>query len=158
MPATIRLLGLGNEILGDDALGILIARQAEESFPPEEVEVVSSSESGLHLLDHVLDVERLIVVDTIQTRGAEPGTVYVVKEEDVPVPAGADSLHRIGLFETLALARGLGLRTAEDVTVIAVEAADCLTVGGEMHPAVKAAVPRVMGAIGELVAAANPSA
>jgi hydrogenase maturation protease len=151
MQSAVRLLGLGNEILGDDALGILIARQAEQSFPPEEVEVVSSSESGLHLLDHVVDVERLIVVDTIQTRGAEPGTVYVVKEGDMPVAAGADSLHRMGLFDTLALARRLGLRTAEDVTIIAVEAADCLTVGGEMHPAVAAAMPRVMGAIREMV-------
>lgn len=134
-----RLLGLGNEILGDDAFGILVARAV--SLPG--LEVVTSSVSGLHLLDHILDCDRLIVVDTIQTRRAEPGTLQVLKEEDLPA-ARADCPHGMGLFDALALARSLGLEAPAEVVIIAVEAADCLTVGAPMHSAVAAAIPRAV--------------
>lgn len=142
MAAPIRLLGLGNEILGDDAFGILVARDVGSVVSPDEVEVATSSESGLHLLDYILDCARLIVVDTIHTGRADPGTIYVLREEDLPA-ARASCPHGVGLFDALALARKLGLPTPEEVTIIAAEAADCLTVGGAMHPAVRAAVPKV---------------
>jgi hydrogenase maturation protease len=142
VPAHTRVLGLGNEILGDDAFGILAAREVARAVSPDQVEVATSSESGLHLLDQILDCTRLIVVDTIHTGRAEPGTVYVLREEDLPA-ARADCPHGVGLFDALALARTLGLSAPGEVTIFAVEAADCLTVGGTMHPAVYAAIPRV---------------
>jgi hydrogenase maturation protease len=140
--ARTRLLGLGNEILGDDAFGILVARHVGSVVSPDEMEVATSSESGLHLLDSILDCGRLIVVDTIHTGRAEPGTVYVLREQDLPA-ARADCPHGVGLFDALALARKLELPTPAEVTIIAVEAADCLTVGGTMHPAVRASISRV---------------
>jgi hydrogenase maturation protease len=146
MAAPIRVLGLGNEILGDDAFGILVARQVGGVVSPDEVEVATSSESGLHLLDYILDCGRLIVVDTIQTGRSEPGTIYVLREQDLPA-ARADCPHGVGLFDALALARQLDLPTPEEVTIIAVEAADCLTVGGTMHPSVRAAIPKVLDLI-----------
>src|ERR1035438_2103763 len=42
--ATVRLLGLGNEILADDAFGIHVAREVQRRFPGQ-VEVVCSSAS-----------------------------------------------------------------------------------------------------------------
>jgi hydrogenase maturation protease len=131
-----RLLGLGNEILGDDAFGILAARTVTRP----DIEVVTSSASGLHLLDEILDCDRLIVVDTIQTGRAEPGTVHVLKEEDLPA-ARADCPHGMGLFDALSLARRLGLAAPAEVILIAVEAADCTTVGAPLHPALAAALP-----------------
>ena len=113
-----RLLGLGNDILADDALGILVAHEIERLALPG-LEVATSSESGLSLLDHIQEVDRLIVIDSIQTGRAEPGTIHVVREEDVAGPPGG-SPHFIGLFETLALGRALGLRVPAEVTIIAV--------------------------------------
>lgn len=146
----VRVLGLGNEILSDDAFGILAARRIGEMYP--QVDVVCTPESGFHLLDAVLGASRLIVVDTIQTRRAEPGTVYEVRENGLPFEPGG-SPHRIGLFETLALARSLELPAPDDVTVVAVEAADCLTVGGPMDPRVEAAMPQVLGAVSAIIEA-----
>ncbi|MGE5648473.1 MAG: hydrogenase maturation protease [Acidobacteriota bacterium] len=141
--APTRLLGLGNEILGDDAFGILVAREAGALVSPDEMEVATSSESGLHLLDHILDCRRLIIVDTIQTGRGAPGSIYRLREEDLPA-ARADCPHGVGLFDALALARKLDLPTPDEVEIIAVEAADCHTIGGAMHPAVRAAIPKVL--------------
>ncbi len=153
MPCSVRVLGLGNEILGDDAVGILAARRVAECFPPEEVDVVSSSESGLHLLDQLVDVSRLIVIDSVQTGHDAPGTIYVVREEDVRSAPGSTP-HGTGLFDTLALARTLGFRVPREVTILGIETADCLTLGGEMHPAVAAAIPEALERVQSMIGVA----
>jgi len=49
----VRLLGLGNEILADDAFGILAAREVARRFQGQ-IEVVQSSSAGYDLMDHLL--------------------------------------------------------------------------------------------------------
>ncbi len=149
-----RILGLGNEILADDAFGILVAREAERRFPGQ-VEAVCSSSSGFALLDDVVGAQRLLVVDTIQTVGAEPGSIRVFTSERFQ-PAAAVGPHFMGLFETLAAARELGMDAPEEVLIIAVEAADCITVGGPMHPKVRTAIPEVVELIGRLLGSGWP--
>jgi len=148
---SIRVLGLGNEILGDDALGIRVAREAEARFGSQ-VEVVCSSQAGFHGMDDLLSVSRLLVVDSIQTGAAKPGTVYMLDEHAIPPAAGPGS-HSSGIFEVLAVARRLGLPVPAECVIVAVEATDCTTVGGSMHPDVEAAIPAVMELIGQFVTA-----
>jgi hydrogenase maturation protease len=144
-----RLLGLGNEILADDAFGILAAREAEKLFGTK-LEVMTSSETGFNLLDKLLGASRLLVVDTILTGAAAPGTIFELDESRVcPVPGG--SPHFIGLFEVLAAARKLEMWVPGKVTILAVEAADCTSVGGAMHPAVAAAIPLITERVGVLL-------
>lgn len=163
-----RVLCLGNDLIADDALGIVAARElcrrlaaagspvpAGPSFDsaatvrafdhPQAgtVEVVESALTGMYLLEAVVGASRLIVVDTVVTGSAEPGTVAVLGEEDFTTAPGG-SPHYVGLFEALELARGLGLDVPADVIIVAVEAGDHLTVGGEMTAPVGAAVPVVV--------------
>jgi hydrogenase maturation protease len=144
-----RLLCLGNDILADDAMGIRVAERLREHLP-KTVDVVSSMESGLRLLDHLVGVPRVIVIDTVQTGNAPPGTVYTLREGDIEYTPGS-SAHYIGLFETLALGRGLDLPVARELVIIAVEASDCLTIGGGMTQAVANAIPEVIRLAEELV-------
>src|SRR3989304_2380520 len=141
-----RVLCLGNPLLADDAFGAAVAAALPGCVPPE-VEVVRSEGTGFGLLDDLLDASRLIVVDTVQTETAEPGTVYCVREGDLRAAPGP-SPHYVGLFEMLALARTLHLPAPQGGGILAVEAPDCTTVGGAMHPAIRAVVPVVV----ELVA------
>jgi hydrogenase maturation protease len=143
---SVRVLGLGNEILADDAFGICAANEVERRFG-RVAEVVASSEAGFNLLDLLLDASRLLVVDTILTGEARPGTMHVY-DADHWLPATGLSPHFTGLFEVLATAKELGLPVPRHVTVIAVEAADCFTVGGAMHADVQAAIPAVVDWIG----------
>jgi hydrogenase maturation protease len=143
------LLGLGNELLADDAFGILVAREAQARFG-DRVEVVTSSAAGFHLLDHLLGTPRLLVVDTVLSGKAEPGTIRLLAGKDLrPVPVV--SPHFLGLFDVLAVARKLGMAAPSEVAIIAVEAADCATVGGAMHPAVEAAIPEAVRLVGEFL-------
>lgn len=144
--ARVRLLGLGNELLADDAFGILVAREAAGRFP--DLEVVTTSESGLALLDYLSGVSRLLIVDTIQTGRGEPGTLYSFDAAELrAAPAGAP--HGAGLREVLDLAGALGLSRPDEIRILAVEAADCVTLGGPMHPAVEAAMAAALEWIAE---------
>lgn len=144
-----RILCLGNDLLADDSLGGLVAEQLRKHLPPS-LEVVYTPNTGFSLLDNMMDAQRLVVIDTVLTGGAAPGTVFVLKEQElVSVPGG--SPHYTGLFETLALARMLQLPVPDEVVIVAVEAADCTTIGGDMHPAVESAVPEVVEVVRKLI-------
>ncbi|MGA8866992.1 MAG: hydrogenase maturation protease [Candidatus Sulfotelmatobacter sp.] len=146
---TVRVLCLGNELLSDDSLGNIVAEHIRQ-FAPTDVEVISTPESGFHLLDYVLDISRLVVVDTVVTGTCPPGTIYAFHDHELKaVPGG--SPHYVGLYETVALARQLGLPVAEEVILLAVEAADYPTLGGVMHPAVLAAIPTLINMVRDMV-------
>ena len=149
LPVAIRVLCLGNDLLADDSLGIVFAEQFRQ-IAPSDIEVISTPESGFHLLDYVLNIQRLVVVDTVLTGAASPGTIYAFHEHELKAVPGA-SPHYVGLNETLALARQLGLKVADEVIFLAVEAYDCTTLGGEMHPAVAAAIPRLLTMVQEMM-------
>jgi hydrogenase maturation protease len=118
-----------------------VAEQLRLRLP--ELDVCESSASGFDLLDATLGCSRLIVVDIMQSGNAAPGTISVFREQDVQtVPGG--SPHYVGLFEALRLGKALNLDVPATVTILAVEPADCRTLGGEMHPRVRAAVAEVL--------------
>lgn len=149
---TVRVLCLGNELFADDSLGNSVAEHIREFAPPD-VEVISTPESGFHLLDYVLNIRRLVVVDTVVTGTSPPGTIYAFQDHELKAVQGG-SPHYVGLYETLALARQLGLPVAEEVVFLAVEAADRSTLGGVMHSAVLAAIPRLTTLVRDMLRAA----
>lgn len=136
----MRILCLGNELLGDDAAGVVVAGQLRQLLP-DGFDVDTTNDSGLDLLDHVVDTRALVVVDAVQT-GAAPGTVHLLEADDLPTVCGA-SPHYVGLNEALRLARALDLCVPERIVILAIEVGDTLSFGAEMLPAVKAATPVV---------------
>jgi hydrogenase maturation protease len=143
----VRVLCLGNDLIADDALGPEVARRLRIGSPA--VDVVESSLTGLGLLEGIVGAERLVVVDSVVTGSAPPGTVRVLHETDFDVPRGG-SPHYIGLFEALDLGRALRLPVPDDVTLVAVEAGDLSTVGGGLSAEVEAAVPDVVALVRSL--------
>lgn len=148
-----RILCLGNPLLADDAFGFRVAEELRRVWP--QADIVETSAAGFDLLDLTLGASRLLVVDTFQTGAAPPGTVEVFRENDLQPEPGA-SPHYVGLFEALRLGKELALPVPQEVAIIAVEPADCRTVGGAMHPAVRAAVPAVLELIRTMEAGSPP--
>jgi hydrogenase maturation protease len=147
----LRVLCLGNDLLGDDALGCVVAEKLRP-FASQDVEILCTPESGFYLLDCVLNVRRLVVVDTVQTGNAPPGTIYKFRDSELPLVPGG-SPHYVGLCESLALGRKLGLAVADDVIILAVEAGDCLTIGAEMSPEARSALPVLLNMVRDMMPA-----
>ena len=151
MAPVIRVLGLGNDLLADDAFGVEMARELARRLPPD-IETRWSVASGIALLDEMLEADALIVIDTIATGQVPAGTVHRFAEEQVEVTGQAASGHYMGLFETLRLGRQLQFRVPERVVIVAVEAEDTTTVGGGMSAAVRAAKPIVKRLVEDQIA------
>ena len=132
------VLGLGNELAADDAVGLLVARAVREQAA-DAVDVVESSASGMALIEIFARYDRAIVVDSIRTGRNPPGTITELGLEQIGRVA-APSLHQAGLPEMAAVAERLGLGFPSEIRVLAVEVLDPFTLGGAVSTAVGAAV------------------
>ncbi|MCU0783927.1 MAG: hydrogenase maturation protease [Verrucomicrobia bacterium] len=140
----ILVLGLGNDILTDDAIGLNVVRQLRESLADNDrIDVCETMEMGLALLDFIVGYRAVVIVDSIQTGQSPAGTIHEVdaaglKQLTVRTP------HFLGVGETLALGRQLGLAMPQEVRILAVEVEDPFTLGTEMTPALQRAIPAVL--------------
>ncbi len=143
------LLGLGNDLLSDDAVGLKVAAALRERFASQEnLTVLSSAEMGLSLLDLVTGFEAIVLVDAVQTGQAPPGFVHELDDGDLPqVPAV--SPHFVGIGEALALGQQLGIPVPRHVLIFGIEVQDPFTVGTHLTPPLAAALPGIVERISE---------
>lgn len=93
------------------------------------------------LLEELSGFDAALILDTVQTGKAPPGTVHRWTVEEL-APVVAPSPHWAGLPEVKAWAEAMGLPFPSEVVILAVEACDLTTVGGSLSPDVAAALPR----------------
>jgi len=116
------VLGLGNELRGDDAVGLRVVRKLRRSLPHrDDVAFQEASVAGLGILDLVCGYQNLIVVDAIETEGGGPGQIYRLDEESFPRKAPSWSLHGLCLSTVLELGRRCGCPVPEKVGIYAIE-------------------------------------
>jgi hydrogenase maturation protease len=157
-PRTL-VLGLGNDILTDDAVGLWIARRLQEEFQGISViEVRETCEMGLALLDHLAGFEQAFILDSIQTGRVDPGVLHELDPATLARLAGPTP-HFVGVGEVLALGRQLGLEMPRRVRIFAVEVADPFSLGTSLSPSVQEAYPAIVDRIRNavLIACAIPN-
>lgn len=108
MPATERapllVMGVGNLLRGDDGFGVRVIEHLAGLELPAGVELLDAGTSIVDLIDELRGRRKLVVIDAV--RGGQPaGTLYRFSPEQVDAArVPADSLHQLGLLETLRLA------------------------------------------------------
>ncbi len=144
------VLGIGNDLLADDGVGIHCVRRVAELLPPElaaTVDVEEAAAGGFELVDYLQGYGRAVIVDAIKTKGGEPGAVYRFAAAALKPTAHLGHSHGVNLAGALAVLDALGLGGPAAVTIIAVEADEVTTFSEEMTPAVAAAVEDAANAV-----------
>jgi hydrogenase maturation protease len=101
----IGLLGLGNLMRTDDAVGMLALRQlSEDGRLPEAVRVIEGETLGLDLLDDLHGISHLLTLDAVDT-GAEPGTLVRFEGADLASLPISKSVHLLGFSDLLNVLR-----------------------------------------------------
>jgi hydrogenase maturation protease len=105
-PTTL-VIGLGNPLRGDDAIGGVIARRLRELALPD-VDVREESGEGVALLEAWQNATNVILIDAAQS-GAAPGTIHRLDASRAPVSLRffPPSTHAFGVAEAVELARAL---------------------------------------------------
>ncbi len=118
----VLVLGLGNEIMGDDAAGILAARELRNRWG-EAIDVMETSNAGFSLLDPLEGYKFVLIIDTIVTGTCVPGTIRELSLEDF-TQTSAFSPHVIGLHEVVRIARELGISFPSTIRILTMEVSD----------------------------------
>ncbi|MGF1648611.1 MAG: hydrogenase maturation protease [Kineosporiaceae bacterium] len=156
--APVAVIGCGNLLRGDDAVGPLVVRHLWERGVPDGVELVDGGTAGMDVAFKMRGRRRVVIVDASST-GAEPGTVFRVPGEevvdDLPDLTGLH-LHAFRWDHALAFGRWL-LKDAfpREVVVVLVEAADT-TPGADLSPPVQAGLERAIEIVLDEAARALP--
>ena len=143
------VLGLGNELLGDDAIGIEVVRRLRGELG-ESADVVESSLHGLALIDLMLGYDRMIIIDAITTGRYAVGTVVSLKPNELASVPGP-SPHYSGLPEISALAGQLCLDFPSDIRIVAVEIGGGTRLGSIISAKVAAAMGEMTNRIKSIV-------
>ena len=147
------IIGIGTEISGDDAAGLLAARRLRELG----IEALDYSGEVLGLLDLWEGASSVILIDAMRS-GRPPGSVVVLDARDAPWTGEQLSIstHGLGLFEAFSLAELLG-RMPSCVVIYGIEGGS-FEPGSPVSPEVLAGVEEVTRRIAQEVApCTNPA-
>ena len=145
------VVGLGNPILGDDGIGWRVADSVRAL--ELNVEVDCQALGGLSLMERLVGYERVIIVDSIQTRDGRIGQVYCFALDDLPdLSAGhTTAAHDTSLQTALKMGRALGAQLPDEVYVVGIEAERVYDFSEELTPQVAAAIPEATLTVVELL-------
>jgi hydrogenase maturation protease len=145
------VLGLGNRLETDEALGALIIEQLQAEpwllagLPePDSVALIDGGTVGLGLLPYLTGLDGLLVVDAIHA-GEAPGTLVDLEGSSLIAHEQVMSVHDLGAGELLGALHVMD-EWPRRVRVVGLEPL-AIELGLELTPPVAAGVPGLLAAI-----------
>jgi hydrogenase maturation protease len=146
--ARISVIGIGNVLEGDDAIGPTVVRVFEARYQvPEDVNVIDGGTPGLDLTAYLMGLEGVVVVDAIKTRSAGAGEVKVYDKKGIlnRGPVVAMSGHEPGLRESILHAEFQGV-SPPVINLVGVVAGS-IEFGCRLTPEVRGAIDGAVEAV-----------
>lgn len=143
----VLVLGIGNPILTDDAVGLLVVQQLGDVA----ADVKEAAVGGVSLLDYILGYSTVIIVDAVK-KGDTPGTVSVLQEDEIKRALHASSTHDVSFFEALQIGRKLFPQEMPSrIVFVGIEVQDTETFSETPTEPVRKAIPAAVNLVRNLV-------
>ncbi len=141
-PTRVAVLGLGNPVLCDDAVGLHVAAEVERLLreEPLDVSVLTSTRGGFALIDLLTGFTHAMIIDSLEIPDPSPGHI---RQLDLKQFSGSTRLvggHELSVADAFELAATLNVAMPETVEIYAVEGGDMKTLTEGLTPSVAAAV------------------
>ena len=135
------IIGVGNSFRGDDAAGIIAARNLKNLLP-DHFDVKEMSGEGVEIMEAIEKYPRVIIIDAVQS-GSDPGRIHRLHagQEKIPSDFFHYSTHAFSVAEAVEMSRALK-QLPDDVTVFGIEG-KTWEAGAEITPAVSQAIEQV---------------
>lgn len=111
------VLALGNDLLGDDAVALHLARRLRGALP-DQVDVVETAETGLALLDFLVGYDYVFILDAIEMDQPD-GKLRLIMDAYSTTPSGV-GVHFLGIPDVLRLQRALQLDAPAKVMLVGI--------------------------------------
>jgi hydrogenase maturation protease len=154
----ILVLGMGNDIYGDDGVGLHAVRLLKDEWTDQampggssaSVEFVECVLSGAALLDVIHGYDALVVIDTIIKAEPVTGRIRILDAADIRDFPGP-SPHYVSVPQVLAIGRDIGLAMPKTVLIIAIEAKDLFRLGEGLSEDMRNRLPDILGAAKDVI-------
>lgn len=138
---TVLILGIGNYLMGDEGLGVHVARElVNELADHPDIEVIDGGTGGFHLMSWFEAFEKVILVDATLDE-ENPGAIRLIKprfSRDFP---RAMSTHDIGLKDVI---EGMQLlETMPSIYLFTVSIAKVQPMQVTLSPEIKNCLPQL---------------
>jgi hydrogenase maturation protease len=146
------ILGLGNPILTDDGVGVLVAEEVRSRLPEDTpIDITEVSVGGLTLMETMIGYDRVILIDAFQRLHDNcPGKVHRMSLEDLrsisPTQHSA-SPHDASLVTALETGQRMGLPLPQDITIFAIEVENVMDFSDQPTQLIAAVIPQVTEAV-----------
>ena len=147
----VLVVGLGNILRGDDGLGPILIKILEKLSIDKDpnIRVVDCGTSAMCLLNHLDNVDKVIIIDAIIKRG-KPGAIYhfkIVLENKSIIQKDELyhlSFHEISFEDLLLLLYKIGWRIPREIVIIGCEPEDISNFRIGLSSSVKNSLPELI--------------
>lgn len=135
------ILGMGNTLLSDDAIGILVKRLLELCLKNiKNLQFEETSWGGFRIIDIIKGFDYVIVIDAMKTGNCEPGTIKHLKINDFLPTLRFNSYHDINFITAIKLAEAMEERIPSDIDIFTIEIIDNRTISFKLSEEIQLAL------------------
>jgi len=114
------ILGLGNEILTDDSIGIRLANDLIETELQKLATIETASCGGMEILERIIGFDRVVIIDSIHSSSSLPGDIYLLTPSDFKITSHVSNMHDAGFLQALELGNELGFKIPAEIHIVAI--------------------------------------
>ena len=128
------IIGVGNDILSDDAIGPKLVKNLEENYPGNGWHFLTAALGGMEIVELLNGYSQAIIIDAIRTKNGVPGTVYHLIPEDFKETLHLSSFHDMNFLVALEFAKKMDLMLPRKINIIAIEIVEDLLFSNNLSP------------------------
>jgi hydrogenase maturation protease len=136
------VLGVGNQILGDDGVGIHVTNELKKHINNPNIIIDDAVTGGMNLLELLLGYDKAIIIDAVNTNDGVAGEVKRIPLGDFSTMHSCNP-HDVSLIEAIEVAKKMGEdRIPKEIIVIGIMMKEIpCEFGEELSNNIAAAVP-----------------
>jgi len=135
------ILGMGNPILSDDAVGLVLAAMLRSKVP--EADVAASAMIGLSLFDLIIGYDRIFIIDAMATKEGRMGELKKIGEDDRCGTLHLFTSHGLNIFELMELGVQCGFEMPRLTAVYGVEIGNEVAFDESLSPELYEKLPTI---------------
>jgi hydrogenase maturation protease len=140
----VLVLGIGNDILKDDGIGIKLVNDLRLMDFPAGIRFETTLLGGLETLEIIKGYDKVIIVDAIKTENGIPGEIRSYNPSFFRNTLHLSNLHDINFLTSLELAKKIGIDVTEDITIITIEILEDREFGITFSPEIEEKYPEIL--------------
>ena len=139
------VLGVGNQILGDDGVGIHVTNEIKKRVTDPNITIDDAVTGGMNLLELLLGYEKAIIIDAVKTNKGETGEVKRIPLDNFSTMHSCNP-HDVSLIEAIEVAKKMGEeRIPKEIIIIGIMMKEIPCEFGEkLSNEIAAAVPKAV--------------